>query len=86
MIAKRLVRVTNDLIGEAQICAVLGRTIRSKLHILRYTLEGFENNSGKGGTLVYLNQAIAFDGVDPPYPVSVFAQFGLDLGFLRCTI
>lgn len=81
--AKRLAHVAGGLIGEAQTCAIPSRTIQDNLHFIYYTLEGFDNVSGKGGVLARLDQSKACDTVEHYYMVSVLEQFGLGLGFLR---
>lgn len=59
VLTKRLVRVKDGLIGDAQICVVHGRSFQD--YLLRYTLEAFNSKSGEGRTLVHLNQPNAFD-------------------------
>lgn len=46
-------------------------TVQENLLLLRYTLEGFQKNSGKAGALVLYDQAKAFDRDDRHYLMSV---------------
>lgn len=70
-------RVTDGLIGEAQIYVIFGRSIQDNFHLICYTLERFNSKPGKGGKLVQLDEAKAFDRVEHPYLVSVLIQFGI---------
>lgn len=51
-----------------------------------FLVDAFEKNPGKGGSLVHLDQAGAFDRVDHHYLMSVLAQFSLGFGFFRWII
>lgn len=62
MLSKRLVRVADDLVGEAQTCVVSGRTIQDNLHLIRYTAEGL-NEPDKRGAAVHLDKSNAFGRV-----------------------
>lgn len=85
MSTKRLARIADDLVREAQTCAVLSKTIQDNIHLIRYALEEFNSKAGKGGEVVHLDPPppMLSVGVDHRYAVLVLAQFGLDLGFLR---
>lgn len=76
----------DGLIGEAQTRAIPNRSIQDNFHLLHYALEGFRSNPGKGEILIHLGQAKAFNRVDHQYLVSVLAQFGMGLSFLRWII
>lgn len=82
LLAKRLAHVASSLIGVAQTCAVLGRSIQDNLHLMRYTLEGPDDISGTGGVLVHLDQANVFDKVDHWYLVLALMWLGLVLASL----
>lgn len=64
VLAERLACLVDGLIGAEQKCAVPGRNIQNNLHLLRYSLEVFESNSGKSEALLRLDQAKLFDMVD----------------------
>lgn len=83
MLAKRLACVMGGLFGEAQTCAISGRNIHDNLHLVCYSLERFEQNSGKRGALFHLGQSKAFDRVDHKYVVAVLEAAGLNPNFHR---
>lgn len=63
VLAKRLTRVMGDVLGEAQTCAIPGRTIHDILHFILYSLDLVDKKSGKGGVLVHLDRPNPFDRV-----------------------
>lgn len=54
LLAKTLVQVTGGIVGDMQTYAITGRTIKDNLHLLRYTVEEYGKNPGKGGILFSL--------------------------------
>lgn len=56
-----------DLVGEAQTCAIPGRTIQDNLYLIRNTFERVSKIPGKGRAMVNLDQCKAYDRVDHRY-------------------
>lgn len=80
---KRLARVVRGLVCEAQTCAISGRSIQGNLHLIRYYLERVEQNSGKGGARVHVDQYKAFSRVDHVYLAAVLEAVALDSNLRR---
>lgn len=56
MLAKTLLSVADDFIGEEQTCTVPGINIQDIQHIvrlMRYNLQQFDSKSGSGGAPIY---------------------------------
>lgn len=71
-LAKSLAWVGDGLVGEAQTCAVPGRSIQDDLYLICYILEEINSKSGSGGEVIHLDYEKVFDMVDHRHLGSVF--------------
>lgn len=71
LLAKRLARIVQGLVWEAQSCDISGRFIHDNLHLIRYSIERVGQTSDKGGVLVHLDQSKTFDRLNHEYLVVV---------------
>lgn len=67
MLAKRLARVAERLVGEAHTRPIFGRMIQDNLHLIRYTIDRIGKKHRMAGALVHLDQSKAFDRFDHYY-------------------
>ena len=79
--ANRLQLVVSDLVGHEQNYAVKGRSIQDNLHLIRWILEGIEDDPE--AALISLDQSKAFDRVDHRFLVAVLETTGFKPEFRR---
>ncbi len=77
VLANRLALVVEKLVGEAQTCAIPGRSIHDNLHLVRYIIERVSNKPGFGRAMINVDQSKAFDRVDHRYLAAVLRAAGL---------
>ena len=81
VLANRLQLVISDLIGPEQTFAVMGRSIKDNLHLIREVLEGIKDDTEPA--LISLDQSKAFDRVDHRFLASVLETAGFKPEFHR---
>ena len=81
-ITDRLKQVMPSIVHSDQTCSVVKRSIFSKLHLIRDTLDMI-NITDETGILVTLDQMKAFDRVDHDFLMRVLSKFGFGPSFCR---